>query len=98
MSFGSLAIRHVPGNLPRASAFPWPHGTVNQKVIIQSACTPLDQVGEQALCDAAVRLCTAAGYRGAGSDAIVNCSDHVRLPKPRVSVCLRLRRTRARGW
>ena len=39
----------------------------NQKVIIESACTPLDQVGEQALCDAAVRLCTAAGYRGAGS-------------------------------
>ena len=39
----------------------------NQEVMVESACVQLDQVGEQALCDAAVRLCTAAGYRGAGS-------------------------------
>ena len=36
----------------------------NQKVIEESACTLLDPAGEKALCDAAVRLCAAAGYRG----------------------------------
>ena len=39
----------------------------NQKVIEESACTLLDEAGEKALSDAAVRLCTAAGYRGAGT-------------------------------
>jgi acetyl/propionyl-CoA carboxylase alpha subunit/acetyl-CoA carboxylase carboxyltransferase component len=39
----------------------------NQQVIVESACTALDQAGEQALCDAAVRLCAAAAYRGTGS-------------------------------
>jgi acetyl/propionyl-CoA carboxylase alpha subunit/acetyl-CoA carboxylase carboxyltransferase component len=39
----------------------------NQKVIEESACTLLDAAGEKALSDAAVRLCTAAGYRGAGT-------------------------------
>ncbi len=39
----------------------------NQKVIEESACTLLDEAGEKALSDAAVRLCAAAGYRGAGT-------------------------------
>ncbi len=39
----------------------------NQKVVEESACTLLDRAGEQALCDAAVRLCAAAGYRGVGT-------------------------------
>jgi acetyl/propionyl-CoA carboxylase alpha subunit/acetyl-CoA carboxylase carboxyltransferase component len=39
----------------------------NQKVIEESGCTLLDQAAEQALRDAAVRLCAAAGYRGAGT-------------------------------
>ena len=39
----------------------------NQPVIVESACTPLDETGEQALRDAAIRLCSAAGYRGTGS-------------------------------
>jgi acetyl/propionyl-CoA carboxylase alpha subunit/acetyl-CoA carboxylase carboxyltransferase component len=39
----------------------------NQKVIEESGCTLLDEAGEQELRDAAVRLCTAAGYRGAGT-------------------------------
>jgi acetyl/propionyl-CoA carboxylase alpha subunit/acetyl-CoA carboxylase carboxyltransferase component len=39
----------------------------NQKVIEESGCTLLDQAAEQALCEAAVRLCAAAGYRGAGT-------------------------------
>jgi acetyl/propionyl-CoA carboxylase alpha subunit/acetyl-CoA carboxylase carboxyltransferase component len=39
----------------------------NQKVIEESACTLLDESGEKALRDAAVRLCAAAGYRGAGT-------------------------------
>jgi len=39
----------------------------NQPVILESACTPLDETGEQALRDAAIRLCSAAGFRGTGS-------------------------------
>jgi len=39
----------------------------SQKVIEESACTLLDPAGQQALCEAAVRLCTAAGYRSAGT-------------------------------
>ena len=39
----------------------------NQPVIVESACTPLDETGEQALRDAAIRLCSAVGYRGTGS-------------------------------
>ena len=39
----------------------------NQKVIEESGCTLLDRPAEQALRDAAVRLCAAAGYRGAGT-------------------------------
>ena len=39
----------------------------NQKVIEESGCTLLDEAGEQELRDAAVRLCAAAGYRGAGT-------------------------------
>ena len=39
----------------------------NQPVIVESACTPLDETGEQALRDAAIRLCAAVGYRGTGS-------------------------------
>jgi acetyl/propionyl-CoA carboxylase alpha subunit/acetyl-CoA carboxylase carboxyltransferase component len=39
----------------------------NQKMIEESGCTLLDQAAEQALRDAAVRLCAAAGYRGAGT-------------------------------
>jgi acetyl/propionyl-CoA carboxylase alpha subunit/acetyl-CoA carboxylase carboxyltransferase component len=39
----------------------------NQAVIVESACTPLDETGEQALRDAAIRLCAAVGYRGTGS-------------------------------
>ncbi len=39
----------------------------NQKVIEESGCTLLDDQGEQELRDAAVRLCAAAGYRGAGT-------------------------------
>ena len=39
----------------------------NQPVIVESACTPLDETGEQALRDAAIRLCAAVGYRGAAS-------------------------------
>ena len=39
----------------------------NQKVIEESGCTLLDEAGEQELRDAAVRLCAAADYRGAGT-------------------------------
>jgi acetyl/propionyl-CoA carboxylase alpha subunit len=39
----------------------------NQKVIEESGCTLLDEAAGKALRDAAVRLCTAAGYRGAGT-------------------------------
>jgi len=39
----------------------------NQKVIEESGCTLLDRAGEQKLRDAAIRLCTDAGYRGAGT-------------------------------
>jgi acetyl/propionyl-CoA carboxylase alpha subunit/acetyl-CoA carboxylase carboxyltransferase component len=39
----------------------------NQKVIEESGCTLLDEAGERALRDAAVRLCAAARYRGAGT-------------------------------
>ncbi len=39
----------------------------NQKVIEESGCTLLDEAAEQTLRDAAVRLCAAAGYRGAGT-------------------------------
>ena len=39
----------------------------NQPLIVESACTPLDETAEQALREAAVRLCTAVGYRGAAS-------------------------------
>jgi len=39
----------------------------NQKVIEESACTLLDESGERALRDAAVRLCSAAGYRSTGT-------------------------------
>ena len=39
----------------------------NQPVIVESACASLDQTGEQALREAAVRLCAAVGYRGAAS-------------------------------
>jgi acetyl/propionyl-CoA carboxylase alpha subunit/acetyl-CoA carboxylase carboxyltransferase component len=39
----------------------------NQKVIEESGCTLLDVEAEQTLRDAAVRLCAAAGYRGAGT-------------------------------
>ena len=39
----------------------------NQKVIEESACTLLDSSGEQALREAAVRLCTAAGYQSIGT-------------------------------
>ena len=39
----------------------------NQPVIVESACTPLDETGEQALRDAAIRLCSAVGFRGTGS-------------------------------
>ena len=39
----------------------------NQKVIEESGCTLLDEAAEQVLRDAAVRLCAAAGYRGAGT-------------------------------
>jgi acetyl/propionyl-CoA carboxylase alpha subunit/acetyl-CoA carboxylase carboxyltransferase component len=38
-----------------------------QKVIEESACTLLDEAGEQALRGAAVRLCTAAGYQSTGT-------------------------------
>ncbi len=38
----------------------------NQKVIEESACTLLDEAGEKALSDAAVRLCAAAGLPGRG--------------------------------
>jgi acetyl/propionyl-CoA carboxylase alpha subunit/acetyl-CoA carboxylase carboxyltransferase component len=39
----------------------------NQKVIEESGCTLFDAAADQELRDAAVRLCTAAGYRGAGT-------------------------------
>jgi acetyl/propionyl-CoA carboxylase alpha subunit/acetyl-CoA carboxylase carboxyltransferase component len=39
----------------------------NQKVMEESGCTLLDEAAEQILRDAAVRLCAAAGYRGAGT-------------------------------
>ena len=39
----------------------------NQPVIVESACTLLDETAEQALREAAVRLCAAVGYRGAAS-------------------------------
>jgi acetyl/propionyl-CoA carboxylase alpha subunit/acetyl-CoA carboxylase carboxyltransferase component len=39
----------------------------NQKVIEESGCTLFDEAADQALRDAAVRLCVAAGYRGAGT-------------------------------
>ena len=39
----------------------------NQPLIVESACTPLDETGEQALRDAAIRLCSAVGFRGTGS-------------------------------
>ena len=39
----------------------------NQPVIVESACTLLDEASEQALRDAAIRLCSAAGFRGTGS-------------------------------
>ncbi len=39
----------------------------NQKVIEESGCTLLDGPAEQALRDAAIRLCGAAGYRSAGT-------------------------------
>ena len=39
----------------------------NQKVIEESGCTLLDAAAEQELRDAAVRLCAAAGYHGAGT-------------------------------
>jgi acetyl/propionyl-CoA carboxylase alpha subunit/acetyl-CoA carboxylase carboxyltransferase component len=39
----------------------------NQKVIEESGCTLLDEAAEQALRDTAVRLCAAAGYRGAAT-------------------------------
>ena len=39
----------------------------NETVIEESACTLLDESSEKALCDAAVRLCAAAGYRGTGT-------------------------------
>jgi len=39
----------------------------NQKVIEESACTLLDEAGEQALSDAAVRICAAANYRSTGT-------------------------------
>jgi acetyl/propionyl-CoA carboxylase alpha subunit/acetyl-CoA carboxylase carboxyltransferase component len=39
----------------------------NQKVIEESACTLLDETAANTMCDAAVRLCTAAGYRSAGT-------------------------------
>jgi acetyl/propionyl-CoA carboxylase alpha subunit/acetyl-CoA carboxylase carboxyltransferase component len=39
----------------------------NQKVIEESGCTQLDGPAESRLCDAAVRLCRAAGYRSAGT-------------------------------
>ncbi|MGD0373588.1 MAG: biotin carboxylase N-terminal domain-containing protein [Streptosporangiaceae bacterium] len=43
----------------------------NQKVIGESASTLLDEAGQQALCDAAVRMCAAAGYRSIGSVAFL---------------------------
>ena len=43
----------------------------NKPVIVESACTPLDQASEQALRDAAIRLCSAAGFRGTGSAEFV---------------------------
>jgi acetyl/propionyl-CoA carboxylase alpha subunit len=39
----------------------------NQKVMEESGCTLLDEAAEQILRDAAVGLCAAAGYRGAGT-------------------------------
>ena len=39
----------------------------NQKVIEESGCALLDGPAEKALRDAAIRLCTAAGYRNAGT-------------------------------
>ena len=39
----------------------------HQKVIEESASTVLDAAEEQAIRDAAVRLCAAAGYRNAGT-------------------------------
>jgi acetyl/propionyl-CoA carboxylase alpha subunit/acetyl-CoA carboxylase carboxyltransferase component len=39
----------------------------NQKVIEESGCTLLDEAAAKTLRDAAVRLCTVAGYRGAGT-------------------------------
>ena len=39
----------------------------NQKVIEESACTLLDESAENALRDAAVRLCAAAGYKSTGT-------------------------------
>ncbi|MGE5133291.1 MAG: carboxyl transferase domain-containing protein [Gemmatimonadota bacterium] len=39
----------------------------NQKVIEESGCTLLSPAGQQEIGDAAVRLCRAAGYRGAGT-------------------------------
>ena len=39
----------------------------NQKIIEESGCTLLGEAAGRELCDAAVRLCEAAGYRGAGT-------------------------------
>ncbi len=71
------AVRHVEVQVVADD-----HGTVwavgvrdvsirrrNQPVIVESACPPLDTAGEQALRDAAVRLCSAVGYRGTGAVA-----------------------------
>ena len=69
------AVRHVAVQVVADG-----HGTVwavgvrdvsirrlNQPVIVESACPPLDAAGEQALRDAAIRLCSAVGYRGTGA-------------------------------
>ena len=39
----------------------------NQKVIEESGCTRLDRSAEAELCEAAIRLCRTAGFRGAGA-------------------------------
>ena len=69
------AVRHV-----EVQVIADEHGTVwaagirdcsiqrrNQKVIEESGCTRLRRPAEQQLCDAAVALCKAAGYRNAGT-------------------------------
>ncbi len=69
------AARHVEGQLVAdGRGTVWAVGVRdgsvrqrNQPVIVESACTLLDEASEQALRDTAIRLCSAAGFRGTGS-------------------------------